>query len=244
MTLSELLPEDLAWCTRRIPKSLKWLMMLHPGKLMLAGGFIRSCIANEPVNDLDFFVPDKPFARQLVDTLAEKSKADIYITDNAISITESGVQVQFITRWTFDNPHALIQSFDFTVAKAAIWADPDNRAQWRSAIDPRFYPDLAAKRLVYCSPVREEEAGGSMLRVLKFYRQGYRIPLNSLGAVMARMACKLDVNKMPNHDGESQAEAVARVLTGMLVEVDPNSIMASQAYFADAEKAAEAHTGQ
>ena len=31
-----------------------------------------------------------------------------------------------------------------------------------------FYPDLAARRLVYTAPVRDEEAGGSLLRVRKF----------------------------------------------------------------------------
>ena len=40
----------------------------------------------------------------------------------------------------------------------------------------RFYPDLAARRLVYTSPLRNEDAGGSILRVLKFYQRGYRIP--------------------------------------------------------------------
>ena len=88
--------------------------------------------------------------------------------------------------------------------------------KWCSACDPRFYADLAAKRLVYRSPERNEDAGGSMLRVLKFYQRGYRIPLDSLGAVIARL---IQGVKDPILLNEPK---LARTLSGLLREVDPD----------------------
>lgn len=101
--------------------------------------------------------------------------------------------------------------------------------KWTSLIDDNFYSDLAAKRLVYRSPQRNEDAGGSMLRVLKFYQKGFRIPLDSLGAVIARMADAVDlkcIEVLPDFDtpsdlGKTTEERWAKVLTGLLREVDP-----------------------
>ncbi|KKK50630.1 hypothetical protein LCGC14_3123090 [marine sediment metagenome] len=55
-----------------------------------------------------------------------------------------------------------------------------------------------------------------MLRVLKFYQRGYRIPLDSLGAVIARCVTGIDFEKI-----DSTEENYAFVLTGLLREVDP-----------------------
>ena len=129
-----------------------------------------------------------------------------------------------------------MQSFDFTIARAAIWWAStgtlvDNVAKtetpqgvWRSTCDERFYPDLAARRLVYCSPVRIEEAGGSLLRVLKFYQRGYNIPMDSLGAVLARITDSIDFRKIEaggDLEPAREEERLAKVITGLLREVDP-----------------------
>ena len=116
-------------------------------------------------------------------------------------------------------PKAVSQFFlsrgitDDTLKKFGIWW---NGKEWESLIDDRFYSDLAGKRLVYCSPKRNEDAGGSFLRVLKFYQRGYRIPLDSMGAVIARLVGGV---RMDQVNGEEQ---LAKVLTGLLREVDPN----------------------
>jgi hypothetical protein len=107
---------------------------------------------------------------------------------------------------------ALITSFDFTIASAAIWF---HDKKWQSMCHERFYGDLSAKRLVYMSPVREEEAGGSMLRILKFYQRGYRIPLDSLAKVMTR------VFKAVERPDALTEEKLAWVVHGLLREVDP-----------------------
>lgn len=205
-------------------------MKKHGNTVMVAGGYVRSCISNDHINDIDVFVGSKDFAKVIALELAEGDEKRLYETDNAYTIKGYRTPIQIIHRWVFDNPEAAILSFDFTIARGAFWwentpteANPGH-GKWCSVCDSRFYPDLAGKRLIYCNPVRIEEAGGSMLRVLKFYQRGYRIPLNSMGAVIARLVAGVDGmdkwDKMP--DGSIDEERLGRILSGLLREVDPN----------------------
>ena len=102
-------------------------------------------------------------------------------------------------------------------------------------MDDDFYSDLAAKRLVYRAPQRNEDAGGSILRVLKFYQRGFRIPLDSLGAVIARLVNQIDpaaIEAGIHHGddllGKTIEERWAHIITSKLHEVDP---MVNPAYF-------------
>lgn len=208
---SELLIEDVRWCLRRLPCEV--LATLKERRLFLAGGFIRACIAQEPVSDIDLFAPSKDAAEAAARALAGKDH-HFLATDNAFTVYGFGkLPVQFIHRWTFERAEDILPSFDFTVARACVWHEV---AGWKSLCDERFYCDLAAKRIVYCCPLRNEDAGGSMLRVLKFYQKGYRIPLDSLGRVVARLVAGIRFD----HTGNSE-EAIAMVVTGLLHEVDP-----------------------
>lgn len=100
-----------------------------------------------------------------------------------------------------------------------IWYDAETK-KFRSIVHANFYADLAAKRLVYTFPVRDEEAGGSMMRVIKFVKRGYNIQARSLGGVIARVAMKV------RNDGMSHTETdFAQVVAGLLHEVDPLSIV-------------------
>jgi hypothetical protein len=206
----ELLKEDLRWCLLKMPKVVFNLMKERGKDVMLAGGFIRSCIANEPINDIDLFTSNTDKAELYAKTVANGNK--IIETDNAYTVLGvSKMAIQFINRWTFDKPEDILPSFDFTIAKAAIWFD----GEWKSLCDDRYYQDLAAKRLIYCSPKRNEAAGGSILRVLKFYQRGYRIPLDSLASVVSRLmgGIKFEIATDEN--------AWASAITGLLHEVDP-----------------------
>lgn len=218
--------QDLSWAIRRLPKNLKDLMEQPEwlGRIYVGGGYLRSIVSNEQVNDVDVFVESKEVAELLAYKLA-KEKSDVYTTENAFTI-KGQMTVQIIHRWVFNRPEEVSNSFDFTVCCAVIFCknytdfsteDKKTEATWDSYRDDRFYTDLAAKRLVYRSPVRNEDAGGSMLRVLKYYQRGYRIPLDSLGAVMARLVKEIDQNKVDLKD----EKAVAKLLTALLVEVDP-----------------------
>jgi len=120
-------------------------------------------------------------------------------------------------------PSDVVESFDFTVCQAAIWYDK-KEAAWKSVISAGFYPDLAARRLVYTFPKREEEAGGSMLRVRKFLQRGYSIQAPSLAGVITRiaMAVRWDEIARKNGDGYASERSVALIISGLLREVDPN----------------------
>ena len=233
--MQSLILEDLAWCIRRLPRFLADTMKTRAAKLVVAGGYIRACIAREEVSDVDLFSPSSQEAKDVAYAVANHELAMFTAghkgqpcttieTDNAISVLTKPYTTQFIHRWTFESPEDIIPSFDFTIARAAFWFDGEN---WQSQCDDRFYSDLAAKRLVYCSPVRKEEAGGSMLRILKFYQRGYRIPLDSLGAVMARMMRAVDHGSVLGACGDKTdpyevERQTAKVLTGLLREVDPS----------------------
>lgn len=212
---------DLQWCLRRCPDPVLDLIKKYPNALFAAGGFIRSCITNEHVSDIDLFTPSKEQARDLAQELASASTSGkIHETDNAFTVKGFRTPIQFIHRWVFTKPEDALESFDFTIAMAAFWYD--KTLGWQSCCGDRFYQDLAAKRLIYRSPIRNEDAGGSMLRVLKFYQRGYRIPLDSLGAVIARLNSGIKWDDLPIHlTGGNRECAVARVITGLLREVDP-----------------------
>jgi hypothetical protein len=219
-------PHDLRWCLRRMPKEVQNVLKANARRSCVAGGFIRSCIAGETINDVDIFAADLATAKAMAFDLSTAGRPEgrprkVHESANAFTIKDYFITPQIIHRWTFPDVMDVAASFDFTIACSLIfWSG----SEWQGLCDPTFYPDLAAKRLVYRSPQRNEDAGGSMLRVLKFYARGYRIPLESLGAVMARMAVTLDENKLrgltTDFDG-SREKAIARVLTGLLVEVDP-----------------------
>lgn len=216
----ELVKKDLIWCLRRLPKPLFNLMKERGRVLVLAGGFIRSCITNEPVNDIDMFSATKDLAELFARTIAD-SPDKIIETENAYTVLLPKYHAaQFIHRWVYEWPEDIVPSFDFTIARAAIWYN-NNCNQWQSHCDEQYYQDLAAKRLTYCCPVRNEDAGGSILRVLKFYQRGYRIPLDSFGAVIARLIGAVKFENIRGGDGHCE-ERLTEILTKLLREVDPD----------------------
>lgn len=210
---SELLPEDRKYCLRRLPRCVLDAMKSEGSKLVLAGGFIRSCLANEHINDVDLFTTSAEEADRIIKIIADK--APIHKSQNAVSCRRNRMQIQIVHRWVFATPQEVVKSFDFTIARAAIYHDANTKT-WHSVCDDRYYKDLATKKLVYMKPDRNEDAGGSMLRVLKFYQRGYRIPLDSMGDVIARLMRSVDMDRIRTEEG------IAKVVTGLLREVDPN----------------------
>lgn len=214
--MRSLLTKDLQWIFRRMPRRVVEVLRTYPGQVFLAGGFIRSCVANEPVADLDLFAPTTELAEVVGLKLQGTSR---WVSRNATTIRWADLPfpVQIIHRWTYVKPEELIESFDFTVAKSVVWFDG---ASWQSLVHDDFYADLVAKRLVYTKPQRNEDAGGSLLRVLKFYQKGYRIPLDSMAAVVARLLMGVREEDLGGLDRDRET-ALAMALTGLLHEVDP-----------------------
>jgi hypothetical protein len=214
--MKELQSYDIQFIEQRIPRIVKDLMVKHKG-LMIGGGFIRDIVSHEKVSDIDLFCSSKEQADRITEEI-EQTMTDtkVFVTQNATTIRTSALPIQIIHRWVFDTPEQLVASFDYTIACAAIWYED---RELKSVISDRFYADLAAKRLVYLSPIREEEAGGSLIRMLKFYRRGYTIPLDSFGAVLARLFEAVDQKRI------NEAFTLQNVITSLLVEVDPLAIL-------------------
>ncbi|TZG25620.1 hypothetical protein [Sphingomonas montanisoli] len=205
---------DLQLVVSRIPRDVRKMMMEQP--IFCGGGFIRETIAGNAVNDIDLFGGDKDLLKLSADYLASKREgAKVHTTDNAFTVLSvPRMPVQFITRWLFSEAEPLVRSFDFTVCQAAVWFDRRIH-RWQSMIAGEFYPDLAARRLTYTSPVRDEEAGGSMLRVRKFLARGYNIQAFALAGVIARVALAAEVR------GERNETNLTFAISRKLVEVDP-----------------------
>ena len=228
--MRELNPHDLNWAVRLLPIRVRNQMITYGPRLVLGGGFVRSTVSGEKPNDIDLFTQTTEDAKLFAGELAkEAKKGEPHETGNALSVKLSPRHfVQYIHRWTYPSPAFLIESFDFTIACSALWFES---GKWTSLVDDEFYSDLAAKRLVYRSPQRNEDAGGSMLRVLKFYQRGFRIPLDSLGAVIARLVDGVDpkgVEVIEGRDfiggsliGNTTEQRWAHIITGLLREVDP-----------------------
>ena len=215
---------DLQWALTRLPAAVITALKANADRVFLAGGFIRAVVANEEVNDFDLFVPNFECASSLAMQLAEGDPKRIYKTDNAYTIRGYKLPVQIIFRWTYESPLTCIESFDFTIAMAALYWSAEGAGKWVGMAHDSFYADLAAKRLIYTSPMHNEDAGGSLLRVLKFYQRGYRIPLGSLGAVMSRLlrgVHRVNWEKRETMTPDEWEAQMGHVLTGLLREVDP-----------------------
>lgn len=218
---------DIDWIVRRLPSKVAEAMKSRPARCFLAGGFLRACIAGEDPKDIDLFVGDGTEARNLALELfgAKDGNPDALASDFAFTGTIDNQTVQVIHRWTFETPADVLAHFDFTIARAIIWwheppaTEPTEfepfgeiESDWAGECDPDFYADLAARRLVYTRPT-DPEPGGSILRALKFAARGYRMPLSSLGSLLASVT--KDVQ--PSVD----LAELTTLITAKLKEVDP-----------------------
>lgn len=177
---------DFEYVVDRLPEDLKYQITkkLTEHKYMIAGGFIRSLIAKEKVNDIDVFCTDEAAAKELADALCPIRNKQFW-TENAVTFTLQGRTVQVIHRWLFANFRSLLEHFDFTIAQACVWYN-HKEGKWKHACCSEYYHDVAAKRLVYTNP-KEPEAGATMLRILKFVKRGYCIPMESLAQVIGAL---------------------------------------------------------
>jgi hypothetical protein len=207
----------------RLPEDVYGLMKLH--KLYLAGGFIRAMLGEGRASDIDLFGPGGVDAmRPIAQALADDRDGSVVETERAITVIKLGMlPVQFVTGFPTDDPAALVSQFDFTIAQVAIWSDGDN---WQSITSVDFYPDLAARRLVYTGKNALADVGGSILRMRKFLTAGYSIQVPSLARLVARMS--LNVKQFA--EAAIDEDRVVDVIEGLLREVDPNVVAAEASH--------------
>ena len=215
--MNELTVRDLHFIVTRLPSDVRDLCKRN--SIFLGGGFIRETISGGIVKDIDLFGGNCEELKKIANSFKKKRHGKKFETDNAITVLAQGrIPVQFITRWTFNSLESCVESFDYTVCQAGVWFD-GVAEEWKSCVHEDFYSDLAAKRLIYTFPQREEEAGGSIMRAVKFLRRGYNIQSQSLAGVMSRVAAKLHGDLIGNEEG------IAEVFKELLIEVDPLEVI-------------------
>jgi len=215
----ELLREDLHRVVSHLPSDLIEQIKLE-STTVVAGGFIRDLIAGDKIRDIDVFGATKELLSMVATNLTMGRNGRLHYTDNAITLlSPPRMPIQFITRWLYLSSTDILASFDFTVCQVLVKWDNLN-SKWVGECGEAFYSDLASKRLRYTNPVREEEAGGSMLRVIKFVEKGYHISPESLGKVIGRLVSKIDFERL-----EIGRADIGSVITGLLREVDPLKII-------------------
>jgi hypothetical protein len=234
--MNKLIEEDLQYVVSRIPKTLRELMKKN--NIYLAGGFIRALITGENPSDIDVLGESKEQLNGIRRDFFEADYKEVYEsikTKNAVTIFASGkLPIQLITRWLYDDPAKLIREFDFTIAQSVIWYS-QSMAKWCSLCSDYFYCDLAAKRLRYTQPDRNEDAGGSILRVLKFLRKGYKISPEELSKVTVRWLSGVDREVVDHCDNEM----LVKVLSSLLREVDPLNININNGIIVNDEESEE-----
>jgi hypothetical protein len=217
--MNKLTNSDVKFLVSRLPKDVKEMMCKSAEPLFVGGGFIRAMISGEKVNDIDVFGSSKESLSLKAASLALSRQGRLYETQNAFTVlSHSRTPIQFITRWVYQTAAELILGFDFTVCQAVIWNT--GGSGWDSLCHDDFYSDLAAKRLVYTMPQRNEDAGGSLLRVRKFLSRGYNIQSHSLAGVVARLVKGVKFERFEQFQDEAY---LAKIINGLLREVDPNT---------------------
>lgn len=187
MNLIKLDDYDVVWAKTRLPKKVvdRVIKFAKDRKeIVIAGGFLRSMVAKEPVNDIDIFAQNAKVAKHF----AQGFDVKMHETQNAYSFTIDDAKVQVIKKWVFDSVFNVLRHFDFTIAQAALYYDRVAE-EWTGNVSDRFYTDLAARRLIYTDPLDPEPAS-SMLRMLKFTKLGYYAPTETIGKIVEAMQKK------------------------------------------------------
>lgn len=176
-----------------LPFKVRESIRRNPGKVVLAGGYIRSIVTREQPRDIDLFVNGEKDAKSICNSVKMSYKNK----DKHLVVNLKGTEVQVVWRYPFTTPIDVPDQFDYTIVKAGIWfgeGDKKTPAGFRSACHPRFYQDLARKVLVYES-AREVEQASGFPRLLKYAAYGYDIEPKSLVSIVSKMVLNMDPEK-------------------------------------------------
>jgi len=210
----ELKKSDVKRIVGRLPECLKLLMASPPfiGKVSIAGGFIRSILANQDINDIDVFVSDLEVADKVCNFVMNNFAMNYLgnlrasYSENACTLFHAGIPIQIITKWLYKTPQEVIDDFDFTICQAAIYYHENDG--FIGICDNDFYPSLYGKELIFTSPVGEHHPMGSLFRYLKFAKLGYYIESDSFFSLIAKAIKSLDIKGADLSDEYKVAEAL------------------------------------
>lgn len=183
--------DDVRRVVVALPKNVREVLRKNPGQAVIAGGFIRAIVAQEVPADIDLFMKDR-------------NKAYSLCNEEGIKLVEGDkcwhgkgdlLPLQAVWRYEFKEAYQILQQFDYTVCKAAIYfdnGDKNNKPGYLGICHKRFYSDIARKYLVYDSD-RGEEYLNTIPRLLKYTARGYIIEPKSLAKVITKTCLSLDL---------------------------------------------------
>lgn len=207
-----------AW--ERLPDRVQQVLREFEGSVV-AGGYLRSCYLHEPVRDIDIFFKTVEDAIRATHKIAQfelprgYGKYTVIITSFANTIMlDDGVVVQCVLRDSPPTVEGLLQTFDFSMAQAAIWWDHVTQEP-KGFATPQWFGDVTRKQLRYLAPKREEAPGGSLRRCLRFLQQGWSISFQDVELLVQQFLEKA-MPALKNFDRLSTTErrkVVKRLMT-------------------------------
>lgn len=190
---------------KALPPEVRDLLMDCGEHLCVAGGFCRDILAGRDPKDIDVFGVSKRVMDDTIDTFGWENTWNRKQTANAVTFEpffpkDGEIPVQFVTRVYYESHEDLINSFDFSVCQIGVYFDGK---QWIGLCSEQCWKDIPLQKATYMDPDRDEDPGGSLLRMVKFAGKGYKIGETDVANVVGRFYSNLS--------GEPKSDATARV---------------------------------
>lgn len=185
---------DIKRVVKSLPEKVRTMMRMHPGKVVVAGGFIRAIVSADTPHDIDIFIDKESNANDWTTEVDLSFKSmDMHLLVTNTKDANAKNELQIIWRYKYTEPYQIIDQFDFTVVKAAIWfdeGDKDHKPNFVGICHERFYRDLARKLLVYICD-KDAERPQSLQRLLKYAHYGYVMEPKSLAEMFVKICLSL-----------------------------------------------------
>lgn len=155
----------------------KYTKFISKNKGFIAGGCFKNIFKNEKIRDLDiFFLTEKDYNQAQKQYKKNKEFKFVYENDNCISYysVKDKLRVELI-KSKFGTPKEILNAFDFTIVKAALFYDEYNNP--KVMVHQDFFEHLFTNRLVLDDQIPNSVA--TFNRVLKYTSYGYGLCLES-----------------------------------------------------------------
>jgi hypothetical protein len=200
-----------------IPDDLRAGLMAAGPRAAIAGGFLRTVGTQiwfsrmggpeAAPKDIDVFV-DSDDGISVV-SVPLRQECDWVRYDRSCTIRREGVPIQVIGEWEFGHPAELIDMFDFSVIRAAMWWDG---SAWVGIATSTWRRDINCREANYNTTA--PNPSGTLTRIARFAQLGYNIPDGSLASIAVRateQAQQFAARRYPHRKMEP-AEALERLL--------------------------------
>lgn len=173
-----------------VPDDLRVALMAAGPRAAIAGGFLRTVGSKvlysrcgqpeEAPKDIDVFV----CSDDAIDVISHPLFAgrDWVRHDRSCTIRREGeTPIQVIGEWEFEHPAELIDKFDFSVIRAAMWW---NGSDWEGIATDSWRNDISYREACYNAAA--PNPAGTLTRIARFVSLGYCIPDGSLACIAVR----------------------------------------------------------